>query len=87
MKKTSRQYTIRNVPGSVDRALRRRAAAAKVSLSTVVLRALEIEAGLAGAREQHDLDAFFGSWVTDARGNGALEEVRHLDPKGLGCLT
>ncbi len=73
------QYTIRNVPASVDRALRRRAEAAKVSLNTVVLRALEAEAGVAGTRERHDLDSFFGSWVADARVNRALEEVRRVD--------
>ncbi len=74
------QYTIRNVPASVDRALRRRAAAAKVSLNTLLLRALEAEAGVSHARERNDLDAFFGSWIADPRVERALADVRRVEP-------
>jgi len=76
----AKQYTIRNVPSSVDRALRRKAADRKVSLNTLVLRVLEAEAGVTGEpREQHDLDVFFGTWVADAAVDRALAEQRRVD--------
>jgi len=75
------QYTIRNVPAAVDRALRRKAAERKVSLNALVLRALEAEAGVSGEPvELHDLDAFFGSWVRDPAVDRALAELRQTDP-------
>ena len=75
------QYTIRNVPTSVDRALRRKAAERKVSLNAVVLRALEAEAGLSPTpREHHDLDNFFGTWIADPKVDRALAEQRRVDP-------
>ena len=74
------QYTIRKVPNSVDRALRRKAAERKVSLNALVLHALEVEAGVsAGPRENHDLDEFFGSWIADPKVERALTEQRRLD--------
>jgi hypothetical protein len=76
------QYTVRNVSPAVDRALRRKAAALKQSLNTLLLRALEAEAGLQPAsRELHDLDRFAGSWVADAKVDRAFESLRKVDPK------
>jgi hypothetical protein len=76
------QYTIRNVPGSVDRALRRKAAARKVSLNSLVLEALEVAAGVsAGSKKHHDLDSFFGTWVADRNIDRALAEPREVDPR------
>jgi hypothetical protein len=76
----AKQYTIRNVPPSVDRALRRKAVARKVSLNALVLHALEAEAGLAPEpREHHDLDGFFGSWIADAKVDRALAAQRQVD--------
>jgi len=78
----ARQYTIRNVPPSVDRALRRKAAERKLSLNMLVLRVLEAEAGVTSeAREQHDLDGFFGTWVRDSKVERALVEQRKVDPR------
>ncbi len=78
----ARQYTIRNVPPSVDRALRRKAAERRLSLNTLVLRALEAEAGgSAEPRLQHDLDEFFGSWIRDPKVDRALAEGRRLDQR------
>ncbi len=78
----ARQYTIRNVPSSVDRALRRKAAERRVSLNTLVLHVLEAEAGgLGEPRLQHDLDAFFGSWIRDPKVERALAEGRRVDPR------
>ncbi len=81
MKAKASQYTVRNVPPSVDRALRRRAQEAQISLNTLLLRALEAEAGVTQARERHDLDTFFGSWIRDARVERALGEVRRVEPR------
>lgn len=78
------QYTIRNIPPSVDRALRRKAAEKGVSLNTLALRALEAEAGVTTAREHSDLDHFFGSWVRDAAVDRALSEVRKIEPGDWG---
>ncbi len=78
----ARQYTIRNVPSSVDRALRRKAAERRVSLNTLVLRVLEAEAGGVGEPPlRHDLDAFFGSWIRDPEVDRALAEGRRVDPR------
>jgi hypothetical protein len=52
------QYTIRNVPKVVDRALRRRAERLRKSLNEVAVEALARGAGVeAEAKEHHDLEA------------------------------
>jgi len=80
MAKPSKQYTVRNVPPSVDRALRKKAAARQISLNELVLRALEVEAGVTvDPAERHDLDAFFGSWVSDPDVDRALAGERVID--------
>ncbi len=78
----ARQYTIRNVPPRVDRALRRKAAERGVSLNTLVVQALEAEAGETGApRAYDDLDDLLGTWVRDPAVDRALAEQRRVDPK------
>lgn len=82
MSPKAKQYTIRNVSPSIDRALRRKAAQRNVSLNALVLHALEAEAGMtAEPREHHDLDSFFGSWIADAKVDHALAEQRRVDPR------
>jgi predicted nucleotidyltransferase len=74
------QYTLRNVPPVVDRALRRRAARVAKSLNEVALEALALGAGVGQqAQEQHDLDFLIGSWVEDAAVDQALEDQRKVD--------
>lgn len=81
MTSKARQYTVRNVPASVDRALRRKAMERRVSLNSVVLRALEAEAGVSQEpRRHHELDGFFGSWIKDPKVERALAEQRRVDP-------
>jgi hypothetical protein len=76
------QYTIRNVPPAIDRALRRKAAALRQSLNAVLLRALRAEAGLGETpREHHDLDHYAGTWVADPKVDRALAEQRKIDPR------
>jgi hypothetical protein len=74
------QYTLRNVPPVVDRALRRKAALEAKSLNDVALEALTLGAGVKQeACEHHDLDFLFGSWVHDPAVEQALVEQRKID--------
>ena len=78
----ARQYTIRNVPPRLDRALRKKAAERGVSLNTLFVHALETEAGLGSEpRIWSDLDDLFGTWVHDKAVDRALAEQRQLDPR------
>jgi hypothetical protein len=75
------QYTLRNVPPVLDRALRRRAKRLSKSLNEVALEALARGAGVEHeVREQHDLDFLFGSWVEDPEVDQALVEQRKIEP-------
>jgi hypothetical protein len=75
------QYTIRNVPPRVDRALRTKAAERGLSLNALLLAALQAEAGVDGPpRAYHDLDDLFGSWVPDRAVERALAEQRQVEP-------
>lgn len=76
------QYTIRNIPPRVHRALRKKAADRGVSLNTLLVQTLETEAGeRAELRAHTDLDDLFGSWVHDKAVDRALAEQRKIDPK------
>jgi hypothetical protein len=82
MRVKAHQYTIRNVSPRVDRALRAKAKARGVSLNTLVIQALEAEAGLAGEpRLFDDLDDLFGSWVEDKAVDRALADQRRVDAR------
>lgn len=74
------QYTLRNVPPAVDRALRARAKRLDKSLNEVALDALARGAGVESMPEpSHDLDFLFGSWVDDPTVDAALAEQRAVD--------
>jgi hypothetical protein len=74
------QYTLRNVPKALDRALRRQARGQAKSLNDVLLEALARGAGVDGAAAvQHDLDFLFGSWVEDPVVDEALSDQREVD--------
>jgi len=80
--KAKNQYTIRNVPDSIDQALKRKAADKGVSLNSLVLDALSKEAGIgAQPRRYHDLDWIAGTWVADPECDRILREQRVVDPK------
>ena len=80
MARRQHQYTIRQVPPSVDHALRQRARRLGRSLNQIALEALTREAGVEGRPERYtDLDGFFGSWVRDAAVDRALAEQRRVD--------
>lgn len=82
MKKKAVQYTVRDVPPSVDRALRKKAAEKGKSLNSLLCDALAKEAGVgAEPARYHDLDWFIGSWIADPAVDRALKEQRVVDPK------
>ncbi len=76
--KLVRQYTIRNIPAAVDRALRKKAARSRQSLNEVALAALA-QAAQVSAPQARDLNAFFGSWVDDPEVDLALAAQRQVD--------
>src|SRR5262245_30987467 len=75
------QYTVRNVPPTVDAALRRKAAAEGNSLNEVLRQALVKEAVLSsqGKRTYHDLDHLAGTWVEDPEFDAAIAAQDVID--------
>ncbi len=76
------QYTIRNIPPHVDRALRERAQRDGKSLNEAASEALA--RGLDVNDQQvrrRDLSSIAGSWVRDREVDRALEEQRTIDPE------
>ncbi len=75
------QYTIRNVPAMVDRALRERARQEGKSLNEVATEALVRGLDLGSQPVRHrDLGAIAGSWVRDREVERALDDQRKIDP-------
>lgn len=74
------QYTIRDVPPEMNGRLRDIARRWGCSLNQALLRVLARGADMVGGSTYRDLDDFFGSWVSDAEVDGALEEQRKIDP-------
>jgi hypothetical protein len=79
--KKTRQYTLRNVPASVDRSLRRLAKSRGRSLNGLLLDIVRDAAGMtAEPAEHHDLDHLIGTWVSDPETERALDEQRSVVP-------
>jgi len=80
MQKNAVQYTIRNVPASVDRALRRRAKELGLSVNRVALEALA--AGAGEPIRKRDLSGIAGSMTArDARRiEQEIRRQRRVDP-------
>lgn len=75
------QYTLRNVPASIDALLRRRARDLGRSLNQVTIEALTRGLGLSDAVVRHrDLTDIAGTWRTDRATDEALVEQRRVDP-------
>lgn len=75
------QYTLRNVPRAVDRALRERARRERKSLNEVALAALQSALGVdADERPRRDLSDIAGSWIKDKAVDAALAAQREIDP-------
>lgn len=77
------QYTVRNVPPSVDRALRRMAEERQTSLNALLVGLLTRIAGASGGEtlEFTDLDALIGSWIKDPDIDAALKAQGAIDPE------
>jgi len=74
------QYTIRNVPDSLDGALRRSARARGKSLNEVTIEALARGAGITGeSRRQRDLGDIAGTWHKDTAFDRALAAQDTID--------
>ena len=76
------QYTIRDVPGQVNEALRIYAAEEGVSLNQAAVDILAKGLGVTGREEvYHDLDHLAGTWVEDPEFDRAIEEMDKVDPE------
>jgi hypothetical protein len=74
------QYTIRNVPGTLDEALRRAARERGQSLNEAVIAALARGAGVTGdRRRQRDLGDIAGTWRKDPAFDSALAAQDSID--------
>ncbi len=71
------QYTLRNIPDALDRALRRRAKEQGRSLNEVALDALARGAGV--AEDAVRLRDLAGTWEDDAHTYAALRDQRRVD--------
>ncbi len=77
----STQYTIRAVPASIDRALRRRARQESKSLNAVAVEALARGLELEAKPVEHaDLDALVGTWQEDPAFDRAVADFERIDP-------
>lgn len=74
------QYTIRNIPDSLDKALRKTARAQGKSLNEITIEALVRGAGISGeSRRQRDLSDIAGTWREDAAFDSALAAQDTID--------
>jgi hypothetical protein len=74
------QYTLRNIPASVDEALRRVARTKGKSLNEVALEALARGAGVDGeATRQRDLTDIAGTWRKDTAFDNAVTAQDTID--------
>ena len=75
-----RQYTIRNIPDSLDSEIRRRARKTHKSMNAVLINALSRGIGLTEDQVQyHDLDGLVGSWIDDPEFDAAMEAFEAID--------
>jgi hypothetical protein len=76
------QYTIRNVPGAIDAALRRSAKEQGKSLNEMAIEALARGAGVSEyAEPQRDLSDIAGTWRKDPSFERALAAQDTVDPE------
>jgi plasmid stability protein len=76
------QYTLRNIPPSLDAALRRKAREEGRSLNEVAVEALMRALGLEGEPIRHrDLGDVAGTWEADPAVDDALDDQRRVDPE------
>ena len=75
------QYTLRNVPAAIDRALRRLARQEGRSLNEVAIRALSRAVGVGDEPVRHrDLSDLANTWQDDPEFDAALADHDRIDP-------
>ena len=76
------QYTLRNIPLEVDKALRQKAKREGKSLNQVAVEALARGAGVNPVHHKfRNLDFAIGTWVEDPEFDKIMEEQRQIDPE------
>ena len=80
------QYTLRNIPRELDRALRRKAKEQGKSLNQVAIEAMAYGTGLGvpvgnGRRKYRDLSDWVGTYVYDPGFEEALRDQDRIDPE------
>ena len=76
------QYTLRNLPEHLDRAIRERARRENKSMNEVAVEALLRAFGMLGERPaQRDLSDVAGTWQADREMESVFEEQRRVDPE------
>lgn len=74
------QYTIRNIPDSVDQALRERARKRGVSLNSAALEAMSRGLGFSESEQVYDdMDDLIGTWKPDQAFENAMAEQDTVD--------
>ena len=82
MKGNNRQYTLRDIPPALDRALRERAEQEGKSLNQVAREALRRGVGLPEEQQlSDDLDCLAGSWQDDPAFDEAIRQQDTVDPE------
>jgi hypothetical protein len=77
-----RQYTLRDIPPALDRALRERAEQEGKSLNQVAREALKRGIGLPESQQVwDDLDHLVGSWQDDPAFDEAIKQQDTVDPE------
>lgn len=74
------QYTVRNIPAALDRALRESAQKRNVSLNRAIVDALKRGTGIEEEPEHRDLDDLIGTWQADPEFDRALAEQDSIEP-------
>jgi len=76
----TKQYTVRGIPPTVDKALRRRARVEGKSINSVLVESLTQAAGQAAEPMQfHDLDDLAGTWQEDPEFDSAIDAQEKID--------
>ncbi|OGQ04589.1 MAG: hypothetical protein A3F82_11115 [Deltaproteobacteria bacterium RIFCSPLOWO2_12_FULL_44_12] len=77
-----KQYTIRGISTTVDRALKQKAKTEGKSLNTVLVDSLTKAVGVSPETIIfHDLDDLIGKWQEDPEFDRSLEEQNKIDPQ------
>ena len=76
----TRQYTLRNVPESVDHALRERARRRRISLNQATIEVIKQGLGVTAAETSYDdLDDLAGTWCADEAFEQAIRDQDDAD--------